>query len=1527
MKARRQQLNLAVSRKPINVGERALRSGNSSSAEVPTVRFDTYDDFSFDDGGDGGSDDENAVEGQNELLFDPYEEAFQAWKHSFRQQCVENWQKAADKEYDQDRKAAAKREEELKEQSISLFSAIQGLLDYQLLRMLQTHPDGMRLFAASDKDPLALWKLVETICLYPAATTREEVYYSALHDYTNFPACPYNQDIYVYNERYNIVYNNYLKNVGELPKFASLKHYVDRIKANKFDTTIKRVQADLLENKGASYTLQSVMKLLEELDLKLVAKKNTSAPVYGAWGVKSSNKGRDTTRSKSKKESKDSDSRDKAAAPDGKKRIACTSDNENRVCYHCNLPGHLKNECQVLRAQSLSGKEYKCCEDAPVQQHYVRASSVDDTVHEPCVPILSHQSYCGSVQRKDEVLEFIFDPGSQETITSYPHTLSNKTKGPRTAFESMAGFTSSCVQGDLGPFGRAYLAAPDSNIILLSQASMRKQFGDDMHVYFNNNGNYYDVTLHGVLYRFEADDNTDKPLYKLKLPISEIHVNTVLKNEEGMSRREREKNRRCIRLISDAGYNDVKEMLAHGMITECEETSTEVAAALRAHGYPAGWHQGKTVTKSSKLPRIEPALPYLIKQQDLEVDLMFTAGVGFLISVSRPLGMTVITHIGGKGAQILRKAMQVVLKLYEQRGFQLRRVSVDGESGIIQLGDWLATHSIQLDPRAPGEHVKLVERKIRVIKERVRCHLSALPFKLPYSLLKWLVMYCVYNINMIPYHDGAGYWVTPREMFTGRKCNRKRNLYSFGEYVQVKTVDGVDSNSVELPRTEGGIVLLPTGCIDGGVMILLLRSMRVVRRTQMTRLPMPDTVIQYLTAFALSQKKQIPQQPSYIVGTRALDEIEDEKEIYDEEPNNELEQVVEYVDLIPEHEVEEWIEDVREYYEEEVIYEEHVPDVPLATEHGDEADIQATPTVPLSIEDDVELIEPDPPDAELLDAAAEEIEPAPPPDEVSVLGRGKRERRKPSRYVYNMTFAQAKEKHGDLVDVAQDLEAQAFIARDVFDPVYRKDVPAGRVIMPSKDIYSEKLDAEGKLERIKGRYVAGGHRQDRTVYDDVSSPTVSTEAIFVNVALAARERRHVVTLDVGTAYLYAHNRFENYMELKAPFAAAIVKQNPKWKKYLDAKGKMVVRLKKALYGCIESALLWYEYLTSLLGELGFKANAYEPCVLNAIMNEVQVTITLHVDDLLLSSVSQKNEDTVINFMQSKFEKITVHTGKVLKYLGMLFDFTKDGEVTVSMDHYIEDVLAQWNNEVKGVSMTPATGVLFNVDTGSPPLARKEAERFHSTVAKLLYAGKRVRIDILTATTALTTRVQDPREADMEKLLRIIRYLKSSKDVKLKLRCDELIVNSYIDASYGVHPDMKSHSGSVVSLGSGAVSASSTKQKINTKSSCEAELTAVADKIGKAIWIRNYLIEQGYEPGPVVLHQDNQATMQLLKKGYPASDRTRHINIKYFFVSDLISRNEVKTVYLETGDMVADGLTKPLQGDLFRRFRTKVQGGK
>ena len=71
------------------------------------------------------------------------------------------------------------------------------------------------------------------------------------------------------------------------------------------------------------------------------------------------------------------------------------------------------------------------------------------------------------------------------------------------------------------------------------------------------------------------------------------------------------------------------------------------------------------------------------------------------------------------------------------------------------------------------------------------------------------------------------------------------------------------------------------------------------------------------------------------------------------------------------------------------------------------------------------------------------------------------------------------------------------------------------------------------------------------------------------------------------------------------------------------------------------------------------------------------------------------------------------------------------------------------------------------------------------------------------------------------------------------------VESYIDASYGVHADGKSHSGTIITLGAGPVYVRSSKQKIVTKSSSEAELVALSDNASHVIWARNFIIAQGY----------------------------------------------------------------------------------
>ena len=220
----------------------------------------------------------------------------------------------------------------------------------------------------------------------------------------------------------------------------------------------------------------------------------------------------------------------------------------------------------------------------------------------------------------------------------------------------------------------------------------------------------------------------------------------------------------------------------------------------------------------------------------------------------------------------------------------------------------------------------------------------------------------------------------------------------------------------------------------------------------------------------------------------------------------------------------------------------------------------------------------------------------------------------------------------------------------------------------------------------------------------------------------------------------------------------------------------------------------------------------------------------------------------------------------------------------------------------------------------------ESELFHTTVAKLLYLAKRVRPDLLTSVGFLSRRVRNPTKQDLLKLHRVLRYLNETKHLGLTLRPDQdLSVISFIDASYAVHHDMKSQTGVAITLGKGVTYAKSTTQQLNSKSSTEAELIALTDASTHVIWVRDYLIGQGYDIGPATIYQDNMSTMALVKKGYSTSNNTRHINIRYFFIKDRVDKQELQIEYLPTEDMVADFFTKPLQGELFKTLRDNVLG--
>jgi hypothetical protein len=126
-----------------------------------------------------------------------------------------------------------------------------------------------------------------------------------------------------------------------------------------------------------------------------------------------------------------------------------------------------------------------------------------------------------------------------------------------------------------------------------------------------------------------------------------------------------------------------------------------------------------------------------------------------------------------------------------------------------------------------------------------------------------------------------------------------------------------------------------------------------------------------------------------------------------------------------------------------------------------------------------------------------------------------------------------------------------------------------------------------------------------------------------------------------------------------------------------------------------------------------------------------------------------------------------------------------------------------------------------VDENCEKLKQDKAVEFHNLVAKTLYSTKRARPDTCTAITFLTTRVRAPDKEDWNKLVHLMRYIRGTRTMLLILSDNGSgILKRWVDASFGVHPNMRGHSGGGLSLGQDFPIVISTKQKLNTRSSTE-----------------------------------------------------------------------------------------------------------
>jgi len=148
---------------------------------------------------------------------------------------------------------------------------------------------------------------------------------------------------------------------------------------------------------------------------------------------------------------------------------------------------------------------------------------------------------------------------------------------------------------------------------------------------------------------------------------------------------------------------------------------------------------------------------------------------------------------------------------------------------------------------------------------------------------------------------------------------------------------------------------------------------------------------------------------------------------------------------------------------------------------------------------------------------------------------------------------------------------------------------------------------------VKARSCANGSVQwEHVAKEEAASPTAALESVFVTAAIDAKENREVVTIDIPGAFLHATNDDYVVMRMNGMLAELMANMDPKlYRKYLTGKkGKEVLYLclRKALYGMMKSALIFYRKLISELKGMGFDINPYDPCIVNKIINGSKMTV-------------------------------------------------------------------------------------------------------------------------------------------------------------------------------------------------------------------------------------------------------------------------------------------------------------------------------
>jgi hypothetical protein len=436
---------------------------------------------------------------------------------------------------------------------------------------------------------------------------------------------------------------------------------------------------------------------------------------------------------------------------------------------------------------------------------------------------------------------------------------------------------------------------------------------------------------------------------------------------------------------------------------------------------------------------------------------------------------------------------------------------------------------------------------------------------------------------------------------------------------------------------------------------------------------------------------------------------------------------------------------------------------------------------------------------------------------------------------------------------------------------------------------------------MKGRICGSGiFLKEGIDYEETFAPIARYTSIRTIIALAAKMKWKLHQIDVKTTFLNGVIE-EVYIEQPQGFE-------------VEDRMTHVCRLKKALYGLKQAPRAWYDRIDSFLTSLGFTKSKVDLNLYFKVMNDESVTLLLYVDDLFLIG-----EENLITDCKKKLavEFEMKDLGSMHYFLGLEV-WQSPEKIFLNQGKYAVEILKRFDMlECKAMTTPMETNLNLPVDTSSELV---DATLYRQIIGSLMYLTN-TSTNICFAMNTLSQYLVEPRRVHLVAAKHVMRYLKGTLDYVLcYIEDHDFRLYGYTDSDWaGSASDKNSTSGCCFSLGSAMTSWQSRKESSIALSTTEAKYIAACSTNCESIWLWKLLTCLfDLEMEAIVILCDNQSCIKRTENPV-FHDKSKHIEIRYHYIRDMVQRGAIKLQFVGTDEQVADVLTKPLSRVKFEYF--------